>query len=609
MICVSSKLSSRLILSHLSIDLVVIETMSSPSIIFCCVYVPPRCSDAYVHNTLQTLECLAQQHQNLIVVGDLNSPDICWSSLHGCTPFSVALCDLVFKYNLMQLIDSPTHNQGNTLDILLTNIEHLIQNVIIKEKYSHLCSDHYFVTFHVLVAYTPYHQSKARYILNYNRTDFDGLNEYLFDVDFSNCFTSPNIDIVWQNLKCTILTAATLFTPKTKVNTHLPPKWFTPQIRHYLHKIHTLRRKTRSNSSPCLISKLREMEASLSTMMLEAKTQFEKELITDSSRHHQKLFRYLRHITKSSQIPEHIYRNDTWADTPIARANLFNKHFHSVYLSREANVFDDFNFSPSYLPQLHHINIEEDEVLDLLSSLDLSKSMGMDSIGPKLLKACSVSLYAHITRLFRRCLSKASIPNEWKLHRIIPILKKGDKANVANYRPISLLCSISKVLESIVFLHISEHFLPSLSTYQFGFTQGRSTLQQLLFTLALIYHNSRFHIPTDSIYLDLTKAFDCVPHDKLLTKLWSAGVAGTLWRWVKCYLTGRSQLVSIDNTNSDILPVTSGVPQGSILGPLLFLIYVNDLSTYISNSTILQFADDCKCLSGMHSLQDSQYAR
>ena len=107
MICVSTLLSSRLILSHSSIDLIVVEMLSSPHFIICCVYVPPRCSETYIYETLYSLESLAKQYKRLIVVGDLNSPDICWSSLHGSTPFSVPLCDLVFKYNLVQLIDSP----------------------------------------------------------------------------------------------------------------------------------------------------------------------------------------------------------------------------------------------------------------------------------------------------------------------------------------------------------------------------------------------------------------------------------------------------------------------------------------------------------------------
>ena len=213
----------------------------------CSSYMLCKCSDAYVHTTFWTLEALAQEHQNLIILGDLNSPDICWSSLNGSTPFSVALCDLVLKYNLEQLIDTPTQTQGNILDILMTNRENLIQNIVVKKEFPHLFSDHFFITFHTIVASNPSKQSKTRYFLNYNKTDFDSLNEYLLDIDFDTCFTSPSIDIAWHNLKRTILSAAALFTPKTKVNSRLHPKWFNSEIKHSLHIIHSLRRKVRSN--------------------------------------------------------------------------------------------------------------------------------------------------------------------------------------------------------------------------------------------------------------------------------------------------------------------------------------------------------------------------
>ena len=176
-----------------------------------------------MHTTLQTLEALAQELQNLIILGDLNASDNCWSSLNGSTPFSADLCDSVFKCNLEQLINTPMHTQSSILDILITNKKNLIQNIAVKEKFSHLCSDHFFITFHTIVASNPSKQRKTRYFLNYNKTDFDSLNQYLLDIDFDTCFTSPSIDLVWHNLKCTILSAATPVTPtcKTKVSSHL----------------------------------------------------------------------------------------------------------------------------------------------------------------------------------------------------------------------------------------------------------------------------------------------------------------------------------------------------------------------------------------------------
>ena len=140
------------------------------------------------------------------------------------------------------------------------------------------------------------------------------------------------------------------------------------------------------------------------------------------------------------------------------------------------------------------------------------------------------------------------------------MLNKGDKAKVANYRPIFSFAQSQRFRRVLFSSYFREFPFFSFYTSIWICTRQINSSAAPFHLVSFFYHNSRFHIPTDSIYLDLTKAFDCIPHDKLLAKLWSVGMGVTLWKWVKCYLSGRSQLVSIDNTKFDVLPVTSRVP-------------------------------------------------
>ena len=245
--------------------------------------------------------------------------------------------------------------------------------------------------------------------------------------------------------------------------------------------------------------------------------------------------------------------------------------------------------------------------MEALSSLDSTKSSGIDEIGPKLLKHCALALYGPIHHLLCTSLTKQVLPSDWKHHCITPIHKSGDKASVNNYRPISLLCILSKVLERFVFDHLNKFFLENsiITTSQFGFRKHHSSVQQLLLFLSNVHDTLNRNAHCNVIYLDFRKAFDSVPHNELLLKLWNTGITGSIWSWLKEYLSNRCQQVSINGCLSSPLPVISGVPQGSILGPLLFLVYVNDLPSHTLFTSLYLFADDTKCLKPILTPADS----
>ena len=210
-----------------------------------------------------------------------------------------------------------------------------------------------------------------------------------------------------------------------------------------------------------------------------------------------------------------------------------------------------------------------------------------------------------LTKLFNKSLQYGIIPDEWKVANVVPVYKKGRKDCVENYRPISLLPLVSRVLERCVLASVRDHLYHFISPAQHGFLPGRSCVTQLLTALDQIEHLDTGK-QTDVIYLDMSKAFDKVCHPLLLSNLKQCNVFGRLLDWFNAYLTNRKQRVTVSGETSTEVLVSSGVPQGSLLGPLLFLLFVNKLPDRCSSSTVACFADDTKIYKLIDSVDDSK---
>ena len=233
------------------------------------------------------------------------------------------------------------------------------------------------------------------------------------------------------------------------------------------------------------------------------------------------------------------------------------------------------------------------EVEKLLSLLNPNKSTGPDGIGNWVLKNCSHTLANPLTKLFNNLLEKGSFPEVWKTANVCPVHKKGNKSEISNYRPISLLCNMSKVLEKVVYKRLYDYLMENnlLIEQNSGFKKNDSTINQLLKIVHQIYVDINEGKDTCLVFLDVSKAFDKVWIDGLLFKIQQLGIVGKLFDWIKAYVSGRHQKVVLNGFQSNTRRVTAGVPQGSILGPLLFLIYVNDITENME-CIINLFADD-----------------
>lgn len=240
-------------------------------------------------------------------------------------------------------------------------------------------------------------------------------------------------------------------------------------------------------------------------------------------------------------------------------------------------------------------DITEAIVTKLLKALKVSKAGGLDGAHPRVLRELSETLAKPLSIIFKTSLRTGRLPRVWKQAAVSSIYKKGSKKQPGNYRPVSLTSVVCKVMETIVRDWIQDHLLRNnlLSTRQFGFIGGRSTTLQLLRAMEDWTDAIDSGQQVDVVYFDFAKAFDSVPHKRLLAKLEAYGITGATLAWIKDFLTGREQKVSINGKSSRWHAVTSGIPQGSVLGPLCFVVYINDVPEVIL-SLILLFADDTK---------------
>ena len=300
-------------------------------------------------------------------------------------------------------------------------------------------------------------------------------------------------------------------------------------------------------------------------------------------------WKYINRKRKSNSLPSTMVLNNQIGTDTSEISEMFADYFKSVFKPSSIKEF------PSSLTDNSiSVDLSLDDVIFALKNLKPAYYRSSDQIPAILLKKCSYVLAYPLFLIFKRSLEEGIFPSKWKTSFINPIFKDGDRSLITNYRPVSLISPIANLFEGVLYNKLIDQVIPKLSVHQHGFIPGKSVVTNLLDLADQVTEAFERGCQVDAIYLDMTKAFDSVDHSLLLDKLCIMGFDRTLLAWFKSYLENRSQLVHINGIHSQKFIATSGILQGSRLGPLLFAIFINGIVSEADCTLVSLFADDCR---------------
>lgn len=545
----------------------------------------------------------------VIFIGDFNLPELNWdtgisySKNYYVKAKSDIFYTLISVLNLDQKNSIKLNPDDNLLDLIFTNFDNEL-NVsqasvnLVNVDFSHPCL-HACIDIPTRIFndnFTPFSK------FNFAKGDYLGLYYYISHHSFSD---SDSIPEVVNDLTELIIDGINNFVPKITVKPLRYPSWFSPKLISSLHKKEKFHKKLKKKPDNTYFK----------TSFNYFRKLCKKLLITDRRTYNQRVESNLTHKPDSfwrfvklqyKNIHEiNIVENGQLVNSDLV-PDKFATHFSSVFEKGKVlakNIpFSDIictDSKPLVLPPF----INARDVLGAIKSLKCSKTSGPDQIPSFIVKGCMNTLAPVLCRLFNMCLNTGHFPDSWKISSTVPVPKKGNLTLVTNYRPISLLCVFSKIFEKIIVKHLSFMLKNSLSTNQHGFIAGRSTVTNLVSFLQNTGPSVLKRGQVDVVYFDLSSAFDIVNHNLLLTKLQHYGLSPLYIEFIKSYISNRRFQVKVGKFLSSTYPSDCGVPQGSNLGPLLFILFFNDVCNSIVSHFDL-FADDLKVYRTIKSPSD-----
>lgn len=579
------------------------------------VYIPPNSNTALrLQQFMDILDHVSSTNTNdlILLAGDFNLPCIDWSSGEP----------LVVKQGSVELQDCSTEflnftsyiglNQCNmiknhhhsTLDLIFSNFSLELQRsdcpTVSEDKY------HPSLILNTVDIFISPFKPKSRTQYNFRKANFDEINNTFMKMDWSFISEIEDLELVITKFYTILREIIDEFVPKIQISgSRSYPVWYNSALIHLIKEKARLHKNWKCHGNPLDYLEFSKLRSRMKTMQESCYKLFIEKSQEQIKSNPKAFWSYVKSQKNcNSNYPNSMTYDDKTFNNEPDICNAFNDFFQKNFKEPASHypIVSDNDTSTNHV--LHNVEITSSYIFKLLKQLDIKKGAGSDGIPPSFFYFCSKTLAAPIAQIFNRCLSVGYFPNIWKTAHIVPIYKKGSQSQVKNYRPISILNVLSKLFERVVHNHMYPIVSKFIPPEQHGFMKERSTNTNLALFTDDVLNGMDGASQVDVIYTDFEKAFDRVDHVLLLRKLWELGIKGSLHRWFESYLRNRCQAVVIGGYCSSYIKIVSGVPQGSILGPLLYACYLYDISKCFKFAKFLMYADDTKIYMNIKNIQD-----